>query len=344
MSLTDQLVDDDPADPVNPRDSAISVGRAASASHSALSGLRTDVVATVRVPATSANLGPGFDSLGLALALHDVVRLQVVPSGIEVSVRGEGAGQVPLTERHLVARAIRIGFEHAGVAQPGLRLSCHNQVPHGRGLGSSAAAVVAGLIAARGCLAEPELLDDAAVLALASEIEGHPDNAAAALFGGCTISWIGEQGVPRAERVDVRADLDPVVCLPAGELSTHTARSMLPAMVPHADAAFNAGRAALLVQALSRHPDLLFEATEDRLHQAQRASAMPETAALLGRVRALGGAAVVSGAGPSVLVLGTNEQTLGIVTAALTDSVDELWTVLQPGVDTVGAMLATEGE
>jgi homoserine kinase len=296
------------------------------------------------VPATSANLGPGYDSLGLALAIHDVVRLRVAPAGLEVSVRGEGAGDLLLTEEHLVVRAVRAGFEHAGVPQPGLRLSCDNGVPHGRGLGSSAAGVVAGLIAARGCLAEPELLDDAAVLALATAFEGHPDNAAAALFGGCTISWREDSGVPRAERVDVRADLDPVICLPVGELSTSTARAMLPAMVPHADAAFNAARAALLIQALSRRPDLFLEATEDRLHQVQRTPAMPETAELIHRVRALGGAAVVSGAGPSVLVLGAGATAIGPVTTALAAWAGHRWTVLRPGVDTVGALLATEGE
>jgi homoserine kinase len=311
---------------------------------SARAGLRRGVVATVRVPATSANLGPGFDSLGLALAIHDVVRLSLAPSGFEVSVRGEGAGDVPRTEQHLVARAVRAGFEHAGVPQPGLRLHCHNAVPHGRGLGSSAAAVVAGLVAARGCLADPDLLDDATVLALATAFEGHPDNAAAALLGGCTISWRADTGVPRAERVDLRADLDPVVCLPTHELSTSTARAMLPATVPHADAAFNAGRAALLVQALGRRSDLLLEATEDRLHQAQRAPAMPQTAALVHRVRELGGAAVVSGAGPSVLVLGTGEAPLAAVTGALAGSGAQRWTVLRPGIDTVGSLLATEGE
>jgi homoserine kinase len=312
-----------------------------------LAGLRTDLVATVRVPATSANLGPGFDSLGLALGIHDVVRLSVLPpgeSGVRISVRGEGADEIPLTEDHLVIRAVRAGFEHAGVAQPGLRLSCHNGVPHGRGLGSSAAAVVAGLIAARGCLADPELLDDTTVLALATAFEGHPDNAAAALLGGCTISWRADTGVPRAERIDVRADLDPVICLPTHELSTSTARAMLPATVPHPDAAFNAGRAALLVQALGRRPDLLLEATEDRLHQAQRAPAMPETAELVHRVRELGGAAVVSGAGPSVLVLGAGEAAVIAVTAALAESGGHRWTVLRPGIDTVGSMLATEGE
>jgi homoserine kinase len=306
-------------------------------------GLRHGVVATVRVPATSANLGPGFDSLGLALGIHDVVRLRLAPSGFEVSIRGEGDGVIPLTEDHLVARAIRAGFDHAGVAQPGLRLDCHNGVPHGRGLGSSSAAVVAGLVAARGCLADPELLDDETVLALATRFEGHPDNAAAALLGGCTISWYASVGVPRAERVDVRADVNPVICLPAGELSTDVARAMLPATVPHADAAFNAARTALLVQALSRRPDLLLEATQDRLHQTQRAPAMPQTADLIRRIRARSGAAVVSGAGPSVLVLGAGDSAITAVNSALSESEDR-WTVLRPGVDTVGSLLGTESE
>lgn len=301
--------------------------------------------ATVRVPATSANLGPGFDSLGLALGLHDTVRVEATGSGLEVTVHGEGAGAVPTTEQHLVVRAVRGALEHLGLSQPGLRLTCHNAIPHGRGLGSSAAAVVAGLVAARGLLADPGMLDDATVLSLATAFEGHPDNAAAALLGGCTISWLADSGVPRAERLDVRADLDPVVCVPAVELATHTARAMLPATVPHADAAFNAGRSALLVQALTRRPDLLWEATQDRLHQGQRAPAMPESAELLHRVREHHGAAVVSGAGPSVLVLGAGDSAAEAVAAALAGAGDRgIWSVLRPGVDTVGALLATDGD
>jgi len=308
------------------------------------SGLRAGRRATVRVPATSANLGPGFDSLGLALTIHDVVTLSLAEAGLEVTVDGEGAAGVPLTEEHLVVRAVRAGFDHAGVPQPGIRLHCANSIPHGRGLGSSAAAVVAGLVAARGLLAEPDALDDATVLALATSFEGHPDNAAAALLGGCTISWHSPSGVPRAERIEVRADLEAVVCVPSGELSTTTARAMLPALVPHPDAAFNAGRAALLVHALTRRPDLLPEATEDRLHQAQRAPAMPETADLVQRVRELGAAAVVSGAGPAVLVLGARGEALAAVNAALTPPAAGRWTILRPGIDTVGSLLATDGQ
>jgi homoserine kinase len=315
-----------------------------SVTQSVPAGVAAGVVATVRVPATSANLGPGFDSMGLALGVHDVVRLATARGGLEVVVDGEGTGEVPLDERHLVVRAVRAGYEHAGVPQPGLRLTCRNEIPHGRGMGSSAAAVVAGLVAARGTLADPTALDDDAVLTIATSFEGHPDNAAAALFGGCTLSWT-EGTVPRAVRLEVRADLDPVVCVPAFELATSTARAMLPASVPHADAAFNAARAALLVQALGRQPELLLEATRDRLHQEQRAPAMPDTADLVRRLRARGAAAVVSGAGPTVLVLGTGAAPTTVVESVLADLPGGTpWTVHRPGVDTVGALLATEGD
>ncbi|MFI7589681.1 homoserine kinase [Spongisporangium articulatum] len=327
--------------------------------HAELSGelLAPGAVATVRVPATSANLGPGFDSLGLALGVHDVVTATALPTpGVEVEVRGEGADGVPRDERHLVVRAVRAGLAQAGLPaerQPGLRLTCENVIPHGRGMGSSAAAVVAGLMAARGLLADPTRLDDECLLALATRFEGHPDNAAAALYGGCTISWQSvlpstslPAGGPRAERVEVRADLEPVVCVPTTELSTETARAMLPAEVPHADAAFNAGRAALLVQALTRQPSLLLEATEDRLHQTQRAPAMRPTADLIARVRAAGGAAVVSGAGPSVLVLGAGDEAWNAVQSALAgpDPHGVRWQALRTGVDGSGAVLATDGD
>ena len=203
----------------------------------------------VRVPATSANLGPGFDSLGVALALHDVVEVRAVSAaGAVVDVVGEGAGAVPTDEEHLVVRAIREGLDHAGASQVGLRLECTNKIPHGRGLGSSAGAVVAGLLIARALVAEPEALDDDTVLALASAMEGHPDNAAPALLGGVTVAWTSEE--VRAVRIPVHPDVLPVAIVPPHQLSTHRARSVLPAQVPHGDAAFQAGRAALLVEDL----------------------------------------------------------------------------------------------
>lgn len=293
----------------------------------------------VRVPATSANLGPGFDSFGLALGLYDEVRAEVTPAGVEVAVSGEGAGTVPLDETHLVVRALRAGLDRAGAAQPGLRLSCVNAVPHRRGLGSSAAAVVGGLLVARGLLDDPGLLDDAAVLELATAFEGHPDNAAAALLGGFTVSWLGPAG-PEAVPLTVHPEVRAVVCVPQGELATATARAMLPAEVPHADAAFTVGRAGLLVHALTGRPELLLTATEERLHQRQRAAAMPHSVTLVRRVREAGAAAVVSGAGPSVLVLGTGEQPVEVVRSVLAE--DGSWRVLSPKVDTLGTQVVTD--
>jgi homoserine kinase len=295
--------------------------------------LRPGTRARVRVPATSANLGPGFDTLGLALALYDVVDVEVLAGpGVRVEVSGEGFDEVPLDEGHLVVRALRATLARDGVAQPGLRLSCENGVPHGRGLGSSAAAVVSGVVAARALVsAVRRPADD---LVLATEIEGHPDNAAAALLGGLTIAW--DDGLPRAVRVEPHPALRAVVAVPSIQLSTAHARACLPATVPHADAAFTAGRAALLVEAATRSPGLLFPATHDRLHQPQRASAAPATADLVQRLRARGLAAVVSGAGPSVLVLADSDVRADVAAAA-----GGAWTVLEPAIDGAGASVVT---
>lgn len=258
---------------------------------------------SVQVPATSANLGPGFDTLGLALDLCDELVVQATTGAVEIAVEGEGADSLPDGEDHLVVRALRRALDHAGAPQTGLRLRAVNRIPHGRGLGSSAAATVAGLLLARGMISDPEALDDHAVLQLASEFEGHPDNAAPALHGGVVLSWM-QGGVARAVPL-ARAEgvLHPVVLLPSTTLSTHQARGLLPEQVPHSDAVFNASRAALLVHALAGAPELLMAATEDRLHQEQRAPGMPESIELVRVLRQEGHPAVVSGAGPSVLVL-----------------------------------------
>jgi homoserine kinase len=312
--------------------------------------VRVGAPVTVRVPATSANLGPGFDSFGLALALYDVVTVEAVaPSDVaqplRVAVSGEGAGGVPLDESHLVVRAIRVGLAHAGVPQPALRVECLNAVPHGRGLGSSAAAFVAGLVAARELLAEPSVLDDDAVFALATAAEGHPDNAAAAVFGGFTLAWSAPSGRPRCVRLDVDAAVRLVVCLPQARLATTAARAMLPPAVPHLDAAFTAGRAGLLVEALTRRPELLLDATEERLHQEHRAAAMPATAEVVAGLRARGHAAVVSGAGPAVLVLCGSPEEAAAASREARELVREPeaacpeggWAVLTPEVDRTGA-------
>ncbi|CAM3785778.1 homoserine kinase [Isoptericola cucumis] len=292
----------------------------------------------VRVPATSANLGPGFDAMGLALAMHDEVEVELLATDdVLVEVSGEGAGEVPAGEDHLVVRALRHTLELAGAPRTGLRLRCVNRVPHGRGLGSSAAAVVAGVVAARALLADPHVLDARAVLAIATEFEGHPDNAAPAIRGGATLAWQSGDG-PRAVDLDVDERITATVLVPDVRLATSRARGVLPEQVPHGDAAFTAGRAALLVEALARRPELLFDATEERLHQDYRAGVMVASSELLRALRAEGLAATVSGAGPTVLVLTSGEGTARLdgVLAGLVDDVAG-WRALRPGIDLDGA-------
>ncbi|MEV0189317.1 homoserine kinase [Kitasatospora purpeofusca] len=257
----------------------------------------------VRVPATSANLGPGFDAFGLALGLYDDVVVRVADSGLSVDIAGEGAETLPRDERHLLVRSMRAAFDRLGGQPRGLEVVCANRIPHGRGLGSSSAAICAGIVAARAVtIGGPSALDDEALLALASELEGHPDNVAACLRGNFTVAWT-EEDRARAIALEPSAEVVPVVFVPATEVLTETARGLLPRTVPLADAAANAGRSALLVEALTRRPDLLLAATEDRIHQDYRASAMPDSAALVAALRAENVPAVISGAGPTVLAL-----------------------------------------
>jgi homoserine kinase len=291
----------------------------------------TAAAVRVRVPATSANLGPAFDCAGLALTLHDVVEFAVLPSGLEVSISGIGVGELPTDESHLVVRAFRAACAQLGWTPSGLRVVAGNGIPQGRGLGSSAAAVVAGVVGAWALCPDVDTIDDDAVLRLTSELEGHPDNVAACLLGGATLSWTEPAGA-RAVRLDVASGIRPVVLVPDGTLSTHVARGLLPEAVPHGDAAFNAARSALLVHALTTDPARLLEATDDRLHQRQRAAAMPDSIALIDALRAQGHAAVVSGAGPSVLVL--TDGTGDVPVAAPTPPG---WTALALAVDAVGA-------
>lgn len=284
---------------------------------------------SARVPATSANLGPGFDALGLALDLCDDLELEATTGGVEILARGEGADSVPTGEEHLVVRALRRGLDHAGAPQVGVRLRSTNRIPHGRGMGSSAAATVAGLLLARGLVAEPDALDDDAVLQLACEFEGHPDNAAPALLGGVVLSWMrGRQArsIPLSVADGV---LRPLILLPRITLSTHVARSLLPAEVPHGDAVHNAARSALLVHALvAGDRDLLLEATEDRLHQEQRAPGMPQSVELMRVLRQEGVPAVISGAGPAVMVLaGDRAEVAPLVRRIVDDPV--AWRIAQ---------------
>jgi homoserine kinase len=258
----------------------------------------------VRAPATSANLGPGFDALGLALSLYDEVEARILPAGLSIEISGEGADLAGSGEEHLVVRAMRAAFAVLGGQPPGLGLRCVNRIPHGRGLGSSAAAIVAGLLAARALSGSgADKLPDAELFPLAADFEGHPDNVAACLGGGLTIAWAGPDG-PRMVRLEPLPSVTPVVCVAPAPVRTDVARGLLPELIPHRDAAASAGRSALLVAALTQPgagPGVLLDATRDWLHQGYRASAMPHTHALVRSLRAAGLPAVVSGAGPSVL-------------------------------------------
>jgi homoserine kinase len=303
---------------------------------------------TVVAPATSANLGPGFDFLGLALSLHDTLRARLTESGVDVQVTGVGEKQRWRPEQHLVIRAMRAGFEATGGQPPGIAIWCRNQVPQGFGLGSSAAAIVAGLLAARAlaaaraAAADPaDVLPDAEVLRLACVLEGHPDNVAACLAGGLTIAFDTAAGLGVARLTPV-AGLAPVVCVPAVPVATKTAREALPGQVPHADAAANSARAALLIAALTSRPDLLLAGTEDFLHQRYRVSTMPRTATLVAALREAGIPAVVSGAGPSVLALTVDGWTADAAEVArITARAGAPWRVLPLRVDVEGARLAS---
>lgn len=291
--------------------------------------LPVGLTATVTVPASSANLGPGFDTLGLALGLYDDVTVETTDGGLEIIVDGEGAGEVPTDERHLVAVALRRTLQHLGTSAPGLKLHCVNRIPQSRGLGSSAAAAVAGIAAAAALAADaefPRALTAAEMVQLASEFEGHPDNASASVLGGAVVAWtvpaapvpdsagyrdqsLGHGQAPSgptrydARRVDVHPDIRAYAFVPDVQSSTSVTRGLLPRLVPHADAAFNASRAALMVLALTAHPELLLDATEDRLHQRYRAASMKASFELVEQLRAGGVAAAISGAGPTVLAL-----------------------------------------
>ncbi|MHB8188169.1 MAG: homoserine kinase [Dermatophilaceae bacterium] len=304
----------------------------------------------VRVPASSANIGPGFDSIGLALGIWDdyVVTVTAEP-GLGIDVEGEGATTVPLDERHLVHRSMVRAWEQLGVMAPaGLHLSARNAIPHCRGLGSSASAIVAGVVAAQGLRnvstgresadgSGYESFDRAFTNNLATAIEGHPDNASASVFGGMTLSWADDidPGQIHSVQLEVTGDVIPLLFIPAAQLPTATARAVLPDQIPHAVAAKNSARVGLLVEAVTRRPELLLAATREWLHQEQRRASFPDSMALLDALRGKGHAAVISGAGPSVLVLSTPTQIEGA--RAVADQ--SVWRVLAPGMPVTGVIL-----
>ncbi|OCG74431.1 homoserine kinase [Microbacterium sediminis] len=290
----------------------------------------------IRVPATSANLRPGFDTLGLAPSIYDELTVEELPGGeLRIDVSGTGAESIARDESNLVARSIWHVFEAVGIDAPGLRIDARNGIPHGRGLGSSGAAVAAGVLAAKGLLAGRAELSDTDLLRYATELEGHPDNVAPALFGGLTIAWL-ENGVPQHKKLLVHRGVSPLVFVPETTMSTSAARGLQPSQVPHADAVFNVSRSALLIAALMQSPELLLSATDDKLHQTYRAEAMPETHRLVQALRAEGFAAVVSGAGPSVLVLADGPGRRLEAVEVARRAVDTAWEPLMLAVDFKG--------
>lgn len=262
----------------------------------------------VQVPATSANVGPGFDCFGLALDMHDRYIAQVLDeTTLDIDITGESADELPRDAKHLLVKAMYKGFDFLGGRPKGLAIRALNVIPHGRGLGSSAAAIVGGLVLARALvLTGTEKMPDDVLLTLATEMEGHPDNVAAALYGGATVAWMENhygKAVAQSFMLGVDTRISAVAFIPSIPLATSKARKMLPETIPHTDAVKNSAHTALLTQALSLRPDLLFTATEDFLHQSYRKDAMPASYALLTKLRAAGVAAFISGAGPTVLVL-----------------------------------------
>jgi homoserine kinase len=265
----------------------------------------------IQVPASSANLGPGFDSLGLALGLYDSVEVAIARDGVEVKVEGEGAGRVPCDEDHLVVRAMRAAWNVVGDAPPGVRMRCRNAIPHSRGLGSSAAAAVAGAVAAVVLTGRDVELERDTILHVAAGMEGHADNAAASLLGGFVIAWETAGNTSdryHAVRLEAHPGIRPVALVAGSESLTSTTRGLLPEQVPLVDAAFTGSRTALAVLAFTQRPELLMPATEDRLHQAYRRPAYPASADLVDALRARGIAAAISGAGPTVLAFAPNRE------------------------------------
>lgn len=264
---------------------------------------------TVKVPASSANLGPGYDTLGIALSLYDTVEVEVIRSGLEVEIFGEGADELPRDDSHLVVKAIRSALKAADAEVSGLRVVCNNNIPQSRGLGSSASAAVAGVAAGNGLAGLP--LSDEQVVQLSSAFEGHPDNAAASVLGNAVVSWttvpVDGRSLPeyRAATLDVHESIKATALVPDFHASTQAVRRVLPSHVTHGDAAFNVSRTAVNVAALTSYPELLWEGTRDRLHQPYRADVLPVTAEWVNRLRNRDYAAYLSGAGPTVMVLHT---------------------------------------
>ncbi len=287
----------------------------------------------VVVPASSANLGSGFDSAGLALSMFDEIEASFTDKpGVQVDVDGEGRNSLPRDENHLIARVMLKTFANLSMPVQGLYLRCINRIPHGRGLGSSAAAISAAVVAARALAGtQGTRMDDQGALELASSLEGHPDNVAACLYGGFTVSWIDENSLARAVKIKAHESIIPVVMIPRFEVDTEQARALLPSHVPHRDASYNISRSALLVHAMTSDPDYLFEATSDRIHQEYRRPSMQSASALVSSLRMKNHAAYISGSGPTVCVLTNSEKVEEVISLVPDEFEAQQLTIAQSG-------------
>jgi homoserine kinase len=258
----------------------------------------------VRVPATVANLGPGFDALGVAVRMYLEIDIEPRRDSVEVMVEGEGAEELPQDETNLVIRSMNTFFDHVGRRPPGFAVHLKNPIPLASGLGSSAAAVIGGLTAARAITGRN--VPQVEMIHLATGMENHPDNVLPALLGGLVVCYEGEsESVFRYLRIDPSDRLVPILAVPAEGFSTAEARKALPTDVAFEDAQFTASRAALLVAAISTGAgsDVLADAMSDRLHEPHRLKLMPETAAVHEELRSAGVPVSLAGAGPSLLVV-----------------------------------------
>ncbi|MDY2941326.1 MAG: homoserine kinase [Varibaculum sp.] len=288
----------------------------------------------VQVPASSANLGPGYDCMGLALSLHDELIVEATTGSTEIEIEGYGADTLPRDDSNLIVKCLRHALDLAGAPQVGLRMHCTNRIPLSRGLGSSAAAIVAGIAAASGLVSDPTQLSRQRMLEIATDIEGHPDNIAPTIFGGVTLAISDEAEVRAVELSPLPLQL--TLFVPDFTVDTKQARALLPDQIPHRDAADNSARAALLVLALQQDHSLLMTATEDFLHQAYREAAMPASYALVKWLRRRELPAVISGAGPAVMVFGA------VGSDILSQAVQNGWDTQVLDIDTSGTTVETD--
>jgi homoserine kinase len=253
----------------------------------------------VKVPATSANLGPGFDALGMALDLYNYVELELIADQLVIEVEGEGAEDIPVDQKNIVYQAAQRVFSQVGFITEGIYIKLINNIPVARGLGSSAAAIVGGILAANhvsGSVLTPNEL-----LAIATEFEGHPDNVAPAIFGGIVIS-AEVDGEILWQKIQPQEELKLVIAIPEFTLSTKLSRQVLPEKVPFKDAVFNVSRVGMVIMALSRGDyELLAKVMDDKLHQPYRNQLVPGMIEVFKEVKAFGYPIALSGAGPTLI-------------------------------------------